>query len=150
MATLLLYNSGTVCRTRPVSNRSVDPELRSQYAPPKTVRFSYRKCPGEILSNCACSVLRHTPWPWRYLHQTKFNLWKIITTVPAVVQTCPVLIFFIVKFSRWAFFNFFLTPLRGFTGRSFSDNHNYRTRHSTHLIGCSFFFVHVVSRSKFF
>ena len=24
---------------------------------------------------------------WRYLHQTKFNLWNIINTVPVVVQT---------------------------------------------------------------
>ena len=87
MATLLLYNSGTIFRTRPVLNQSVDPELRSRYAPPKTVRFSYRKCSGKILSNCPCSVLRHTQWLWRYLHQTKFNLWKIITTVPVVVKT---------------------------------------------------------------
>ena len=47
MATLSLYKSGTIFRTRPVSNQSVEPVLRSWYAPPKTVRFSYGKCPVE-------------------------------------------------------------------------------------------------------
>ena len=56
MGTLLLHNSGTIFRTRPVLNQSVEPELRSRYALPKTVRFSYRKCLGEILLNCACYV----------------------------------------------------------------------------------------------
>ena len=32
----------------------------------------------------------------------------------------------------------FFTFLRGFTGRHFFDNHNYRIRHSIYLIGCSF------------
>ena len=47
MATLSLYKSGTILRTRPVSNQSVEPVLRSHYTSPKTVRFSYRKCPVE-------------------------------------------------------------------------------------------------------
>ena len=38
MTTLLLYNSGTIFRTRPISNQSGDPVLRSRYAPPKSVR----------------------------------------------------------------------------------------------------------------
>ena len=47
MATLSLYKSGTIFRMRPVSNQSVEPVLRPRYAPPKIVRFSYRKCPVE-------------------------------------------------------------------------------------------------------
>ena len=47
VATLSLNKSGTIFRTRPVSNQSVVPVLRSRYTLPKTVRFSYRKCPVE-------------------------------------------------------------------------------------------------------
>ena len=45
MATLSVYKSGTIFRTRPVSNQSVEPVLRFRRAPPKTVRFNYQKCP---------------------------------------------------------------------------------------------------------
>ena len=47
MAKLLLYKSGRIFRTRPVSNQSDEPVLISRYALPKKVRFSYRKCPVE-------------------------------------------------------------------------------------------------------
>ena len=50
----------------------------------------------------------------------------------------PVLILFVVKFSRWAFYIYFLTSLRGFINRNILDNRNYRTRHSIHFTRCSF------------
>ena len=37
MATLSLYKSGTIFRTRPISNKSGEPVLKSRYALPKTV-----------------------------------------------------------------------------------------------------------------
>ena len=37
----------------------------------------------ELLSN----ALNEKIWPWRYLHQTKSNIWKIITDEPVIVQT---------------------------------------------------------------
>ena len=45
VAILSLQKSGTIFRMRPVSNQLVEPLLRSWYAPPKTVRFIYRKYP---------------------------------------------------------------------------------------------------------
>ena len=40
--------------------------------------------------------------------------------------------------------------LRGFTGMNFLDNHKHRTRHSTHLIGCSFSSLTYSLEAQFF
>ena len=53
MASLSLYKSGTIFRTRAVSNQSVEPVLRSRYTPKKTVRFSYRKWPVQRFNRSA-------------------------------------------------------------------------------------------------
>ena len=65
MMTLLVCKSGTIFRAQPVSNQSVKLVLRFSYAPSKTIRLSYRKCPverfyGSVHARHYVTALRHT------------------------------------------------------------------------------------------
>ena len=78
---------------------------------------------------------------------SKENLWTIITTVPVIVYT-----WFGAHFLRChiLLMTIFFTSLRDFTERNFLDNHNYRTRHSIQLIGCSFSSLTYSLEAQFF
>ena len=96
------------------------------------VRFSFSSWSNSLKMHCYYyfffDLLKGFHW--------KQFVWKIITTVPVIVQNLSKAYFLEDSF----FYVFLLSSVSGFNKWNFFlDNHNHRTRHSTEFVWSSFY-----------